>query len=179
MTSMSRNRPEYMRKWAAANQDRLREYQRRRRAKLAPKIKERTDAWRAENKQRLAAKAHERYLRYKADGRVAAQAARRKEAGYTKKYAPRRHVVKLSKYGLTGEQYDSLAASQSGRCAICRRPATEKRLSVDHDHDTGSVRGLLCHRCNMGLGYFLDDPALVADAFAYLVVSKKERTNVA
>lgn len=66
-----------------------------------------------------------------------------------------------SKYGITREQYDNLFEQQGGLCAICKQPETVKtgagvirRLAVDHDHDTGRVRGLLCYRCNTTLGQF-------------------------
>lgn len=59
------------------------------------------------------------------------------------------------KYGLSLEQYNQMLTAQGNRCAVCRQPETVKssygkpqRLSVDHDHATGKVRGLLCLRCN-------------------------------
>jgi hypothetical protein len=62
----------------------------------------------------------------------------------------------LRLYGLTVEGYDELEKKQSGLCALCDRPeamACRKfKLSVDHDHETGRVRGLLCNACNVGLG---------------------------
>jgi Recombination endonuclease VII len=59
---------------------------------------------------------------------------------------------------------------QNGTCAICGREEWEKVkvLGVDHDHKTGRVRGLLCTDCNMGLGKFKDDPALLRKAIKYL-----------
>jgi hypothetical protein len=70
-------------------------------------------------------------------------------------------------YGMTLEEYDALFEAQSGVCATCRQPETRIygrtgricNLHVDHDHETGKVRGLLCHRCNMALGYALDNAA--------------------
>lgn len=64
----------------------------------------------------------------------------------------RSHRLRLS-YGITPEQYDAILASQDGLCALCLRPPKKVRLHVDHDHVTGVIRGLLCHRCNRGLGY--------------------------
>jgi hypothetical protein len=77
----------------------------------------------------------------------------------------RRAQLKL--YGLTLEQYDALLAAQGGVCAICCKPSTI-RLAVDHDHLTGRLRGLLCFRCNAGLGNFGDDTDALASAVAYL-----------
>lgn len=73
----------------------------------------------------------------------------------------------LSKYGCTPEQYGNLLERQGGVCAICKGIVT-RSLCVDHNHKTGRIRGLLCDRCNPGLGYFLDDPALLAAAIRYL-----------
>lgn len=70
-------------------------------------------------------------------------------------------------YGLTPAQYDEMLESQGGVCAICGE-TTARRLAVDHAHDTGAIRGLLCTRCNPGLGYFRDNPVLLDKAIHYL-----------
>ena len=63
-----------------------------------------------------------------------------------------------TKYGITTEDYDALFANQAGACAVCQQPSPEGRaLHVDHDHESGKVRGLLCAQCNMGLGCFKDN----------------------
>jgi hypothetical protein len=64
------------------------------------------------------------------------------------------------------ERYAELVVSQAGRCAICN--CIPKRLCLDHDHDTGYVRALLCSKCNAGLGMFGDDPRLMVAAIEYL-----------
>jgi hypothetical protein len=69
-------------------------------------------------------------------------------------------------YGLTPEQWDTLVLGQEGRCAVCS--AAHGNVHVDHDHVTGAPRGLLCGECNMGLGKFRDDPALLRAAADYL-----------
>jgi hypothetical protein len=77
-------------------------------------------------------------------------------------------------YGMTLQEYDAMHARQQGLCAICGQPEYRARqglplpLAVDHDHNTGRVRGLLCHDCNTGLGKFKDRPELVGAALAYL-----------
>lgn len=77
-------------------------------------------------------------------------------------------------YGITVEEYDALFEKQGGVCAICGEPETLVkrgqlyRLAVDHDHETGAVRGLLCSSCNRGLGLFKDNPDVIARALEYL-----------
>lgn len=59
-------------------------------------------------------------------------------------------------YGMTLDDYENMKASQGGKCAICQRdkPGGRGDFHVDHDHGTGAVRGLLCVKCNMALGWF-------------------------
>lgn len=71
----------------------------------------------------------------------------------SEKYRKRDRAAQIKKrYGITGEQYDAMLAAQSNGCAICGQPAHPRfRLSVDHNHATGQVRGLLCQRCNVAI----------------------------
>lgn len=75
-----------------------------------------------------------------------------------------------NKYGITKEDYLKLLENQGGVCAICGTSNTGKRkaLSVDHDHQTGKIRGLLCSRCNSGLGNLRDDIEIIEKAIKYL-----------
>jgi len=72
-------------------------------------------------------------------------------------------------YGMTVEEYDERLASQGGGCAICGAKPGRRSLPVDHDHETGLVRGILCTDCNTALGSFDDDPALLLRAIEYLM----------
>jgi Recombination endonuclease VII len=63
--------------------------------------------------------------------------------------------------------YDALLESQGGVCAVCGKPS-KKTLCVDHCHSTGTIRGLLCRKCNLGLGCLADDQATLIAALAYL-----------
>jgi hypothetical protein len=77
----------------------------------------------------------------------------------------------LRKYGLTEADWDRMLTEQGGRCAICRTDTPGgrgERWHIDHSHATDKVRGLLCHNCNVGIGNFKDDPALLDSAAAYL-----------
>lgn len=79
-------------------------------------------------------------------------------------------------YGMTPEKYNQMLAEQGGVCAICGQdePAANGRtgkkflLSVDHDHATGEVRGLLCNRCNRAIGLMSDSTDLLKKAIYYL-----------
>jgi hypothetical protein len=83
-------------------------------------------------------------------------------------------ALRLKAFGITPEEYAAMVVAQDGRCAICREEETAtargrvRSLAVDHDHETGAVRGLLCSRCNTALGLFRDNPALLLEAIAYL-----------
>ena len=84
------------------------------------------------------------------------------------------------KYGITKEYYDQLVENQNNKCAICnceeRRMYKNriKNLSVDHDHDTGRVRGLLCHSCNSALGFLEDNIDYLLNAVEYLRKHERE-----
>lgn len=86
-----------------------------------------------------------------------------------------------NKYGITREQYDEILSGQDGRCPICKTDDPGgKGWCVDHDHSCcagGSscgkcVRGILCNRCNMGLGYFQDSVDVLSSAIRYLIGGK-------
>jgi Recombination endonuclease VII len=62
-----------------------------------------------------------------------------------------RRKPRAAQLGITDADYEALLAAQGGGCAICGNPPKTRRLHVDHDHKTGKVRGLLCHRCNRAL----------------------------
>ena len=69
---------------------------------------------------------------------------------------------------ITEAEYQALRAEQSGRCAICERPEGKRRLQVDHDHQSGEIRGLLCPSCNAALGALNDSAELLERALDYL-----------
>lgn len=87
----------------------------------------------------------------------------------------------LKRFGLTIDSYTELWDLQEGLCAICFRPeegrsnrGKERRLSVDHDHETNEVRGLLCTKCNTFLGLADDDIDRLQAAIRYLKKWKTE-----
>lgn len=78
------------------------------------------------------------------------------------------------KYGIDFAQYQEMLLTQKGVCAICDKPETKlqngviRMLSVDHNHSTGAVRGLLCANCNLAIGYACDSIDVLEKAIAYL-----------
>lgn len=111
--------------------------------------------------------------RRRPDAKVKDQAALRKwRRENPERWAILDRRAKLRKYGLTIDQYDEMLAVQGGLCAICRKPPTKLRLAVDHSHQTGEVRGLLCGRCNAGVAMFVDTPETMHRAIAYLTAAE-------
>ena len=78
------------------------------------------------------------------------------------------------KYGITLDQFEGMMAAQDNKCKICAvtfagyGKRTALSPVVDHCHEAGHIRGLLCHNCNVALGHFRDDPALLVKAIEYL-----------
>lgn len=108
---------------------------------------ERVRAWQQAN--------HAQYLRKQAEYRASMARNYRSE-----------HLRR--KFGLTLDEYENLLRRQGGRCAVCGRRPGKASLHVDHDHKTGDIRGLLCFRCNGGLGQFKEQPARLLRAADYL-----------
>lgn len=80
-----------------------------------------------------------------------------------------RKKYRLTRLGIEHNQADKILDTKDKTCVICKSPcATGRELAVDHDHKTGKFRGLLCQRCNLGLGNFNDDPRLMWAAIDYL-----------
>lgn len=83
-------------------------------------------------------------------------------------YSRRRYSYMIkTKYGLEREEFDAMVLAHEGRCALCLVATPD--LIVDHCHQTGRVRGLLCSRCNTGLGLLGDNDTAIANALAYLL----------
>jgi len=72
------------------------------------------------------------------------------------------------RYGLTVAEFNGMVTQQGGKCMVCRK-RPRGILHIDHDHETGKVRGLLCTSCNQGLGYFKDNPVYLVRAAKYLL----------
>lgn len=95
---------------------------------------------------------------------------RKRQYTFTSRETKWKGKLKL-KFNLTLEQYDQMLEQQNGKCAICNQiDVSGKRLSVDHDHQTGKIRGLLCMNCNLLLGRVESTPELFSKMMKYLDV---------
>lgn len=82
----------------------------------------------------------------------------------------RRTVGSLAHFGITPEQYEAMLKAQDGVCATCSKPCkTNRWLCVDHDHDTGMIRGLLCSKCNTAIGLLNDDVDIMCNVLDYML----------
>jgi hypothetical protein len=90
----------------------------------------------------------------------------------------KRERMLRSHYGITQLDYDQMLGGQEGGCAICFRRPGKRPLHVDHCHETGRVRGLLCHQCNWYLGT-VDNDKTVLDRLIRYIGSKPVSFSVA
>lgn len=103
------------------------------------------------------------------NGEVVREKARKRNATPKGRLATRKSNLKQS-FRMTKTQFDQTWREQGKSCAIChtRRERNEKAFAVDHDHSTGVIRGILCHRCNRALGLADDNTELLKSAATYL-----------
>lgn len=85
----------------------------------------------------------------------------------------KRHSKFMERYGLSIEEYENRFIKQEGKCLICSRHQSLllKRLRVDHNHETGEIRGLLCDQCNTAIGLFKEDTEIMKKAISYIEVN--------
>lgn len=114
------------------------------------------------------------------------------KAWYARKWASRQAANPGSertrelrrRFGLTVEDYDAMLEKCAGKCSICRQPETAytarggsaRRLAIDHNHQTGQIRGLLCFRCNSAIGKIDENLDLLDAMRAYLVSYERKDT---
>lgn len=142
------------RKIAKDYRERNKEKLRQQRIRRKDKIKAWKEKYYSDPQKKEEARAYSRAYYYKQNGI---------EKGFNSKLRTR--------FGITRDQYDFLLKCQNDGCAICGANVARKNakhLAVDHDHQTGKVRGLLCTRCNRVIGSFQDNPDLLRKAAQYL-----------
>lgn len=135
-------------------------------------------AYRASPEGRAARAAHRRLYKKRPEVKARNAARMRRQRLRSPELREKQWVWHLNrKYGMTPDQYGALLIDQGGCCRLCRRPPGKKWLHVDHDHSKvkgqpGFLRGLLCDKCNIGLGSFRDNPTVLRLAAEYIEAHK-------
>jgi len=149
-------------------------------------LKKKAAEWRAKNKDYTKRKNADFYPAYYCANKERIQAGRRAEYHQRKQVDPEAHERAVrkhhlqSKYGMTIDDYERLRKKQKDRCAVCggvmkfSGPLYADRAVIDHDHESGQVRGILHNRCNLLLGNFKDDVKILRSAIKYLTSSAKK-----
>ncbi len=164
-------------KWACANPEKAAAAHARYQNAHKDYLDERRRAWGIENRERKRS-LEKRWLQ---ENRDRANAVERKRRERKRNEDPQAVALQRKKwrlrsmYGMSIGDYDLLLKAQDYACAICFDPAEKPfDFHVDHDHDTGKVRGLLCKRCNPMLGLARDSQGVLAGAIEYLNLNKGE-----
>jgi len=152
------------RAYAAANPEKVKALGRAWAQRFPEKVLARRRRYVAANRRELNEKARREY----AENPEFERADARRKYGKAPERAWEAHI--RARYGMSKERYERLLWEQGYACAICGRPEADLtvRMAIDHDHDTGKVRGILCHMCNTAIGKFKDSPELLEKAAAYI-----------
>lgn len=187
-------RREACRRWAQNNREYNRARQKMYSAARAAKVKDlrkndpqrfrdKANAYNAKNRDRVRELERARYRKNSSAMNEKAKEWRRENPELSKKIVMNwrkknkdRHDSNLKEwslktnYGISLAQRDAMLDSQGNKCAICSSTSTgwTRDWHVDHCHKTGAIRGILCHLCNMALGYAKDNPATLRNAADYL-----------
>lgn len=123
--------------------------------------------WREKNAEKIATKKSEWYINNKDKRREYIENNKEKFKEKRSKYWKK---VKYEKYDITEEDYQKMFEAQNGECMICgtHQDKFNYSLHIDHNHKTNKVRGLLCFKCNNGIGFFNDDVELLGKVIEYL-----------
>ena len=129
--------------------------------------KELSRIWKTNNLEKCRLNNRKARKKYKQNNREKFNAYNR---DYMQRNKEKRESSRIQRtYGLSPDDFNKRLLDQDGVCAICQQECTRfGRLSVDHDHKTGEVRGLLCNNCNKGLGIFKDEIKRFERAIKYL-----------
>ena len=139
---------------------------------------DKSNEWRKKNREHCLAR--DRQYSIDKKDKIAKRKAESYYANKEKFYLRARNTMLKRNYGITLDEYYYLEDLQQGRCKICGKEEKQHShkqgrvdsLRVDHCHSTGKVRGLLCSKCNFGIGQFQDDINLLEKAIQYLIDSR-------
>lgn len=188
-------RKEYQRLYDIKRRDKKKEYYQKNKDKIKNRVKsnhrieyekqyrlnnkEKIKQYRINNKEKIKENNKIRYIKnidknkelrkiYNMNNKEKINTSRKRYATKNKNQIRNNHIK--SRYGITLEQYNEMFKLQEEKCLICNKHQNEfnKAFAIDHDHKTGKIRGLLCHKCNSGLGSFNDSIETLQHAIDYL-----------
>jgi len=173
----------YNKAYYEKNKEELRAKNKAYREKIKERLKTYSKAYYEKNKEELNAK--NKAYREKNKERLKAYREKNKEKirAYTKKYKEKHYANQLKRlYGIGLHEYNLMLTEQKGKCACCGIHQNEltRNFAVDHDHDTGLIRGLLCGNCNTAIGKLGDNIEGLMRALNYLEkheLTKERKTN--
>lgn len=153
---------EYARQYRIKNKEKLLEWNNLRREKNKEHFNLLAKNWRKNNPEKVQEAQRRRYLKHR-------DTLLEKAKQYRLNNIEKVYLSKIkTKFGIVKEDYNELIINQNNSCAICFRKDDYQRIGVDHNHKTGKVRGILCARCNTGIGLLQDDIDLLKEAIRYL-----------
>ena len=166
----SEERKKYEKKYYAINKKEILKRQKKYNNIHKEEHKEYEKQWRIKNKEKIAERKKQDYINNK-----------EQHQEYSKKYyntnkesfKKRSRKYTIIRHGITEEQYKLRFDEQEGKCVICGKHQNELKsaLHIDHNHETKKIRGLLCMKCNRGIGYFDDSIEKLTNAIKYLKIN--------
>jgi len=169
---------EQQQKWYDNNKDKKKEYNQQYRLKNKEKIAAQRQRYRIKNEDKIQQyysdnkdKILERGKQYYSDNKEMVLGKQKKYRENNKeKIRKRDWLYNLKRYGITKKEYLEMFNEQNGCCKICKTHQSKLKsgLHIDHNHNTGKIRGLLCSKCNQALGLLNEDVSLLTDSLKYL-----------
>lgn len=154
---------EYNKQYRLENKEKIKQQQQEYNKNNKEKIKE----YYENNKESIKQKSKEYYNKNK---KKISKSGKKYRLENKEKIKQRDWKYNLKKYNLTENEYYEILNNQNGCCKICKTNQIDLNtpLHIDHSHETGKIRGLLCNKCNQGLGLFNDDILLLTESIKYL-----------
>lgn len=165
-------RPCYIGSWKSNNKDRVKGSNAKYRAKNQDSLLKKHRKYNSENRETIVEKS--RQARLERPERIAENKHNSYRRHFDKNAKKSRQKKLKYNYGITIDEYNAMYEAQGGVCAICGNPNGEKNLCVDHDHNSGKIRGLLCTDCNVGIGRLRDNLSIIQKAFLYIEKHQQE-----
>jgi hypothetical protein len=158
----------YAREYYLANKEKVLAEQKMYREKNKDRIAQYEREWRKKNAEKIAKKKSDWYFNNKD---VRKEYLDKNKERFKEVRQIHNKKLKFKGYNITEEQYLEMFNNQNGCCVICGTPQNELKcaLHIDHNHETGKIRGLLCMKCNRGIGYFNDNIEKMKNAIDYII----------